>query len=928
MLSGPFKVVLSALERNSSPDTLGDPTAARVRNELGRLFQLDDDTASNIVSAVPIVILDGLDVRAAGVVRDRLQGLREAGCRVVITDEVTDTIPRVNWPQLPPIARVERGGDDEPSGRHRRSSEGGGLACPHCGGGLQVLAAGGPPPGELRQAEPRPVESRSASREVEPAPATRGRQEAWSGHAPPAREPEPVGADDDWLSPPVGAVAAAPPPPPGGRRQSGRFDDAAMLAFRRAEEPARTTSAATTSEVLEVSFSDSGELEPAAVEELRRAAAEPRRAEPRPMPETAPELLDSGVFEEPRGRSAASTSARRPEPAPELPVFEEPRGRSSSSARRPEPAPELLDSGVFEEPRGRSVSSASARRPEPAPELLDSGVFEEPRGRSASSASARRPEPAPELLDSGVFEEPRGRSASTSSARRPEPAPTPPPPPPARGAEAGRSGRGKAPDPFEDSLAGLDPAPVVRSGADPFASSPSRSGASGRGSAPELDPFEDSRVLDDLAGLGGGKSGGKAGGKAGRDPLEDSGSDILDEPPPHRRSDASRPGGERFESDLDLFDDGELGASDVAPAPTSRRAPPAAPSGRDLPGGGDDLQLLDSDERAPPPAAKPRKGGAGGGRSGARSPDLDEVLNMFGPEDDAPLDDGSGLEPAPLDLSPPSRGGGGGGGARPARGSERAAFDPELSDILEPLDPGEALEIIKTSKPGRREAASAQGRPAANGRHARDDEPSGLEQLDMSEAGALQSEVKHERRPAKKSRGVPFPATDEDVDLFEESSRSGRPQKKKTDPFARARGRMVEEDEGRDRRSGGGGGERERRGNEASGAVERPRVEARAEAPRPSAPAPAKRPPPGGAAPSGEGEHGLVLSRIADPEKKEQAAEIIAEVKGCSIDEARRLTDRTIIPVLKGVSRELAEHHLEKFKRVKIAGRVTTRQRG
>ncbi|MCW8141601.1 MAG: hypothetical protein KIT58_22080, partial [Planctomycetota bacterium] len=89
-----------------------------------------------------------------------------------------------------------------------------------------------------------------------------------------------------------------------------------------------------------------------------------------------------------------------------------------------------------------------------------------------------------------------------------------------------------------------------------------------------------------------------------------------------------------------------------------------------------------------------------------------------------------------------------------------------------------------------------------------------------------------------------------------------------------------------------------------------------------------KRPPPGGAAPSGEGEHGLVLSRIADPEKKEQAAEIIAEVKGCSIDEARRLTDRTIIPVLKGVSRELAEHHLEKFKRVKIAGRVTTRQRG
>ena len=77
----------------------------------------------------------------------------------------------------------------------------------------------------------------------------------------------------------------------------------------------------------------------------------------------------------------------------------------------------------------------------------------------------------------------------------------------------------------------------------------------------------------------------------------------------------------------------------------------------------------------------------------------------------------------------------------------------------------------------------------------------------------------------------------------------------------------------------------------------------------------------------GDGDHGLVLSRIADPDKKEEAAAIIAEVKGCSVEEARRLTDRTIIPVLKGVSREEAELHLEKFKKVKIAGRVTTRQR-
>ncbi|MCO5170953.1 MAG: hypothetical protein M9894_31885 [Planctomycetes bacterium] len=851
MLPGPFKVVLSALERNSTPDTLGDPTAARVRNELGRLFQLDDETASNILSAVPIVILDGLDVRAAGVVRDRLHGLREAGCRVVITDEVTDTIPRVNWPQLPPIARVERAADEGDAG-HRA---GGGLSCPHCGGGLQVIAGGASPPTgggarghEVNRREPEPA---SRARAHEPPP------------PPPAREParEPAVADDDWLSPPVGAVPAAAPPA-GGRRQSGRFDDAALLAYRRAEEPSRTTSQATASEVLEVSFSDSGELEPAEAEEARRRAAEPRRA-------------------------------------------------------APEPAPELLDADVFEEPPRRPATEPRRAMPETAPELLDSGIFEEPPRRPAAEARRAMTETAPELLDSDVFEEPRGRAPATSSARRPGAAAAPPPveaPPP----PSGRAGRGKAPDPFEDSLGGLDPAPVVRS--DPFASSPARAGASAsRASSSGLDPFEDSRILDDLSGFGGG---------GGKDPLEDSGSDILDEPPPHRRSDASRPGGERFESDLDLFEDGaDLDASDVAPAPApAARRGGSAPARDPLLASGDDLQLLDSDDRPPPP--KQRKG-SGGRTSGARSPDLDEVLNMFGPEDDAPLDDGSGLEPAPLDLSPPSRGGGG----RPARGGAAAGgagFDPELSDILEPLDPGEALEIIKTSKPGRREAASTQGRSAsgANGRHSRD-EPSGLEQLDLTEAGAILSEVKQERRPGKKSRGVPFPATDEDVDLFEDSSRSGRPQKKKTDPFARARGRMLEEDDGRDRdrdrRGGAGaGGERERRGAEASGAVERPRAE-----PKPSAPAaPSKRAGGGAPPPSGDGEHGLVLSRIADPEKKEQAAEIIAEVKGCSIDEARRLTDRTIIPVLKGVSRETAEHHLEKFKRVKIAGRVTTRQRG
>jgi hypothetical protein len=856
VLPGPFKIVLQGLERSSSPDTLGDPTAARVRVEVGRLFQLDDETASNIVSAVPIVIVDGLDARAAGVVRDRMQVLRDAGCRVVITDEVTDTIPRVNWPQLPPIARVEPATDE------RRGGGGGhaeGLSCPHCGGGLQVVAAGsaprgGPPSnGREPQREPEPAPLYNTSAPPTPAPREREREAARSARA----------DDDDWLSPPVGASPPAVPPPPPSRRPSGRFDDAALLGYRAKSEPeprrtpgaaaqaAPAASATATSDLLDVTFSDSSEVDPP-------LAPEPRRPPP------------------------------------------------------PPPA---------EEPRSRG------RPPAPAPKELE-----------------------PSLLDSDDDERPRSKTATTT-ARRPGA-------PESKPADAGRSStKSRVSDPFEDSLGGLDPAPVQtpKRGADPFSSQSSKRGAdtssSGRSSTAS-DPFEDSRLMEDLANdLGAGSS---------PDPLDDSGSDILDQLPPHRRKDAPEPkksgGDARFESDLDLLDEGapDLGGSDDdlprAPAATPKRGSPAvsrAPtsSSHDF-GDSDDpdddgLSLLDSDELPPPPppAAKkkdrpPEKGARGKG------PDLDEVLNMFGPEDGAPLDDGEGLEPAPLDLSPPSRAaakparGGGGGGGRD-RG-----FDAELSDILEPLDPGEALEIIKTSnpKPGRRPSAAGAA-SGMNGRHT--EEPSGLEQLDDGEASAVVAdEPRHDKRAAaKKSRGVPFPASDEDVGLFEDSSRGTRPQKnKKTDPFARARGRLAEEDEREKRTSGAeragsdrAGSERSERPERGSGAdrsgsermgADRGRTESRPQK-RGGGGAGA-----GGPPPSGDGEHGLVLSRIADPDKKEQAAEIIAEVKGCNLDEARRLTDRTIIPVLKGVSREVAEFHLEKFKRVKIAGRVTTRQRG
>jgi hypothetical protein len=81
----------------------------------------------------------------------------------------------------------------------------------------------------------------------------------------------------------------------------------------------------------------------------------------------------------------------------------------------------------------------------------------------------------------------------------------------------------------------------------------------------------------------------------------------------------------------------------------------------------------------------------------------------------------------------------------------------------------------------------------------------------------------------------------------------------------------------------------------------------------------------GGPVPEGAGDCGLVLPRIATDSKRAKAAELISEIKAVSVDEAMKLTERTIIPVLTGVSRDVAEFHRDKFERNKISARVTTR---
>ena len=84
-----------------------DPSRTlRVQSELSRLFQVDDRTASSIVSAVPIVVFDNVEPMIALRIRERLKVLDEAGAVFITTDGESEEIPRINWPEMPEFAQI------------------------------------------------------------------------------------------------------------------------------------------------------------------------------------------------------------------------------------------------------------------------------------------------------------------------------------------------------------------------------------------------------------------------------------------------------------------------------------------------------------------------------------------------------------------------------------------------------------------------------------------------------------------------------------------------------------------------------------------------------------------------------------------------------------------------------------------------------
>lgn len=72
-----------------------------------------------------------------------------------------------------------------------------------------------------------------------------------------------------------------------------------------------------------------------------------------------------------------------------------------------------------------------------------------------------------------------------------------------------------------------------------------------------------------------------------------------------------------------------------------------------------------------------------------------------------------------------------------------------------------------------------------------------------------------------------------------------------------------------------------------------------------------------------EGDCNLFLQPVSDDENLNDVISLLAEIRNCSEDEAEDLTNRPIIPVIKGVTEESAEELLSRFKDLGAGGNIT-----
>lgn len=125
-----YKLLLESVE----PRNIAD-----IRDEIRKLLDIGEGQATDIMSSVPIILLDTLpDRKSANRIKKKFKIAEDLGAKIVISKDSLEDMPRLKWPEMPEIARV---------GEEKKAEEGDALTlakynfvvdrrnvfrCPHC----------------------------------------------------------------------------------------------------------------------------------------------------------------------------------------------------------------------------------------------------------------------------------------------------------------------------------------------------------------------------------------------------------------------------------------------------------------------------------------------------------------------------------------------------------------------------------------------------------------------------------------------------------------------------------------------------------------------------------------------------------------------------------------------------------------------------
>ncbi|MFH1024657.1 MAG: hypothetical protein V1809_14845 [Planctomycetota bacterium] len=121
--SSGYKIVLAAVT--------GD--RARVAQEIASAFQLQPGPSAQIVKSAPIILVDGLTRDQAERATRRLGRIRDAGAVLDVRETLDRKLPRLSWPEPPPVLREEAAEAPRPLE----------FPCPHCGEAISLSMSAG-----------------------------------------------------------------------------------------------------------------------------------------------------------------------------------------------------------------------------------------------------------------------------------------------------------------------------------------------------------------------------------------------------------------------------------------------------------------------------------------------------------------------------------------------------------------------------------------------------------------------------------------------------------------------------------------------------------------------------------------------------------------------------------------------------------------